>query len=216
MEPTNHSPASGGSNVNPGGSGEIPNKNDPNEAPTSKDSVSYESFKKVLDEKKSVQDRMKSLEDELNKFRSEEKKREEAKLREKEDWKKLLEQREQELTDYKQKFEGLNTQITEGRKLSAVLSQITGEVPDHYLGLISTDDVAVDPETGMPDTASALRVAKEFEKRYPEVIKRRAANGLPANAPQGGNSKLTIDEWKKLPYEERKKNIGRVDTSSLG
>jgi transposase len=187
--------------TNPSGN---PGGNPEDDKDKSKGTVSYDSHKKLLDEKKSL---AKRLED----FEKREKERLDQDLKQKEDWKKLVEVREKEANEFKSKFETLSSEIEQSRKLRSFLGHVSGTVDEHYWPLISLDDIAVDPETGKPDEASVKVAVKEFEKLFPEVIKPKgggpkAPNG-PAAPPAG---KLTHEDWLKLPYAEKKKRLHEV------
>lgn len=190
--------ASGGSDQNPGGKpgGESDDsKND-------KSHVSYESHQKLLDEKKAIAKRLAELE-------KRDKDRETEELKKKEDFKKLLEIRDQENADLKAKLTGLETGIASSRKLRSLLGEINGEVEEQYWQLIDLDQIPLDAD-GKPDAASVKKAARDFEKRYSAVIKKKDDGKMPndpANPPPG---KLTHAEWVKLPYEEKKKRMHEV------
>jgi hypothetical protein len=176
---------SGGDDQNAGGVSEE-NQNDNQDASQSASkAVDYDTYDKAVKQKKAFQAKLAERESELEQLRREKQEREEAELAKKGEYQKLLEQREVELKSEREKLSAIQSQIAESRKLSAVLERVGGEVKKEYWALLDLDSVAIDPDTGMPDEASALAAAKEFEKRFPEVVRRPNQKTLPAGAPHG-------------------------------
>jgi hypothetical protein len=176
--------APGGSDPIPGGDPENkPNSQDPNPADPGEGAprqVSYDSYKKAVDEAKAAKKR-------LDDFERKEKDREEASLKEQGNFKKLLEQREAELKDTQKKLTDLDSKISNSRKLNSVLGAIGSEIPKQYWGLIDLEQIAVDPDSGLPDESSIKKAAEEFRKQFPEVIKTTKGK-LPNDAPGGAGS----------------------------
>jgi alanyl-tRNA synthetase len=186
---------------------------DPNEKPDGQnpegdktpkaDTVAYETHKKLLDEKKKIQERLDSLEKKA-------KESQEAELKEKERFKELYESVTKELESERSRASELTNTINNSKKLSAFLGQIEGEIPKQYWNLIDTD--AIDMAEGKIDEASVRKVAAQFKKEFPEVIKKKAGpNGtMPNEAAGGGTNSLDIEAWKNLPYDEKKKRMKDV------
>jgi len=201
----------GGDAQNPGGSSDQnqDQKNPADETPNDKPkSVSYESYQKVLDEAKKA--KAKAAE-----YERAQKAREEEELKKQGEYQKLLAQREEELAKERKDRQELQDKITDSRKINAFLGAVTGEVPKQYWSLIDLDQIAVDPETGMPDEASVKKAAAEFEKQYVDVVKKPTKGKLPNEAPRGGSASLTYDAWLKLPLKEQRARMKDVDKSTL-
>jgi hypothetical protein len=194
-------PGSGGTGQTPGGASDNPNNNqNPASGAPNPQSVSYESYSKLLDEKK-------KRDEELRALRQRDKEREEADLRQKEDWKKLLEQREIELKDERDKRNVLESRVQTSIKLRAFLGAVPGNVEEQYWPLIDTDQIVLHPETGMPDPATVAKVVKEFEQRYPLVIQKNPNGSLPGDAPRGAQGQLSYEAWLKLPLKDKKARL---------
>jgi hypothetical protein len=200
----------------PGGDDQIPGGNpgdqkddqtDPNPAPP-KGTVAYDTYKKAVDEAKAAKAK-------VAEFEKAKRESEEAALKEQGNYKKILEEREKELKETREKLSGTEKKISDSRKMNAFLGSIAGDVPKQYWSLIDLDDVAVDPETGMPDESSVKRAADKFEKEYGEVIKKPSKGKLPNDAPKGGSAKLTYDAWLKLPVKEQLERMKDVDKSTM-
>lgn len=181
-----------------------------------KDTVAYETHKKLLGEKKRAAEEAETLKKELAEFKKREKEREETELKAKENWKQLLELREKELNEERTKRTSIEEAIMESKKLSAVLESLNGVVDKQYWSLIPTDKVVVDPASGQPDPASLQSVVREFEKNYALVVKpKTGVKGLPNEAALGGSEKLTVSQWKALKTsKEMKEKQHMVDWST--
>lgn len=197
-----NTPSGNDSNI----SDEANDKDNSNKKPDEK-KVSYETYLKVLGEKKASSARLKEFEETA-------KKAEEERLKKDGDWKGLIDAREAEISnlrksleDTSSKFEKLNSRVTNGEKLNSVLTQLGADVPSKYFGLIDIEDVAVNPETGEIDALTAKKVAERFKVEYPEVLKKSVHSGMMGtghgNGVNGGNT-IKHSDWCKLPYDKQK------------
>lgn len=158
--------------------------------------VAYETYKKVLDEKKSFQKR-------LDEFERKAKEQVEAELKAKEQYRELYESKQKELEEIATKLKVKEEETQNYQKMGAFLKGIQGDVPQQYWGLIDLDKILVD-ESGKVDEGSVKKAVRDFEKSFPEVIKRQKT-AMPNDAAAGGNGSLSYDEWLKLPYDEKRK-----------
>lgn len=195
---------SGGANDGSGGAGE----NKPNNSNDGKDTVAFETHQKLLKEKK-------ALADKLAAFEADSKKREEAEALEKQEFKKLYESEKAKAQELEGKYNALNANVTDTRKLHAFMKKVGGEIREDYWGLIDLTQIAMDPESGKIDDGSVARYAKEFEKKHEILIQRPNGGKLPNGAPLGGSTTLTHAEWLKLPLKEQLARMKDVDQSTL-
>ena len=100
-----------------------------------KDTVNYETHRKLLAQRKNDMLRMQEMENQIKSFQDKEKSLEEQKLAEQGEYKKLLELREQEIANLKQKtqeaYENLNQKdkmIQNAHKLDAVYEKLPGKI----------------------------------------------------------------------------------------
>lgn len=168
-----------------------------------KDTVSYETYSKVLGEKKKVAEKLEALEAQL-------KQKVETELKEKEDYKKLLELREKELNESKSKLGEFETTFTNSQKMQAFLKHIPGELEQDYWQLIDLDKITINPDTKKPDEASVMAYAKEFSDKFKKVIQSPVNQKLPNNAVDQTNSNLTYESWLKMPLDEKKKHQKQI------
>lgn len=158
--------------------------------------VAYETYKKVLDEKKSFQKR-------LDEFERKAKEQMEAELKAKEQYRELYETKQKELEEIADRLKVKELETQNYQKMGAFLKNVQGEVPQQYWGLIDLDKIIMD-DSGKVDEGSVKKAVKDFERNYPEVIK-RAKTQMPNDAAAGAKGSLSYDEWLKLPYEEKRK-----------
>jgi hypothetical protein len=194
----------GGTDDSSGGAGE----NKSNNSTESKDQVSYETYQKVLKEAKTAKDRLATLE-------AEAKKREEADLAAKQEFKTLYESAKAEADDLKAKYETLDSGVNNTIKRHAFMKKIGGEISEDYWGLIDLSKIAMDPESRKVDDASVARYVKEFEAKHSRLIERPGTGKLPNEAPRGGSTTLSYDEWLKLPLKEQQERMKDVDPKTL-
>lgn len=166
---------------------------------TPSNNVSYETHRKLLGEKKKLKERLDALERQQHEAAQKD-------LEENQKWKELADLKAKEAGEYKEKYSSLEGQLAEGRKLTAILEALPASVDKKYWGLIDTNDVVFNPETGEVEASSVQAVAKKIQESFPEIISTQRSTGQPAASPAAAPSgSMTIEEWKKLPYAERVK-----------
>lgn len=154
--------------------------------------VSYETYLKVLDEKKRESAKRKELEER-------EKARETKELEEKGEYQRLLAQTREELTKKDQELADIRRNETERLKLASILNAVNGEIDRKFFQFIDLSEVAIDPDTGRPDDMSVTKAVEKLKQTYPEFIRPSNAPRLPADAPKGDTpSQIAESEWRKL------------------
>ena len=158
--------------------------------------ISYDAHRKLLDEKKKVQG-------ELSALQSEKKAREDAEAARRGDFESLLKARDEELAKERGERQQLQSRITTGLKMNAVIESLGGQIDQKWFQLIDVSEVA-QSESGELDQMTVARVAEQLKKQWPEMVK--SVNKLPSNAPQGltaAGSKIAESEWKKLKGKDQ-------------
>lgn len=197
------SPGSSGAPANPSGNVQ-PGNSDHQDLGNPGGTVSYETHRKLLSEKKRRDEELAEARAKADQLAADLKAREEKELREKEDFKKLLEIREKELLETKAEAQKLSSTMAEARKLDAFMRSLNGQVPRKYWGMIDTDSIVIDPSTGNVDEMSVGKAVENFRKEFPEIVQVKGAPiGMPTAAPGGSGGTLTMDQWKALPLKEK-------------
>lgn len=153
-----------------------------------KDTVAYETYKKVMGEKKRDQERLRDTEAKLNEVLGTLKQREEDDLRKKEDYKKLLELKAEEATTFKSKYEQVMEERRTASKLTALLEVLPGKVDKKYWDKLPYDQIIQDDESGEIDELSLAKARDLFVAEYPEIIRTAKGPELPSKSPQSAAS----------------------------
>lgn len=167
------------------------------------DKVAYESYKKLLSEKRKIQT-------ELEKFRSESEKRHEQELQSQAKYKELWESSKQEADQLKEKLSGHEERWNDAIKLNAFHDALgeAKKIDPKYAGFIDTGKILIDPETGRVDPLSAKKEVDRIMGEYPEIIKSTVTNHLPNTSPS--STALKYEDWLKLPAAEMRKRYKEV------
>lgn len=169
----------------------------PPEVKTERETVTLETHRRLLDEKKKTQAKLEEL-------LAKDKEREEADAKKRGDYEALLKSRDEELKSERDKRLGLEATLTTGQKLNAVIDALGGQVDPRWYKMIDVSGVVVNPDTGEVDTLTVAKVAESLKREWPEMV--RGQGRLPAEAPQGsGAGTIAYEEWKKLPLADMKK-----------
>lgn len=163
---------------------------------TLKNTVAYETHKRLLDERKRDLQKLRELE-------AREKEREEADARKRGDYETLIKSREEALKAKETELSEIKQMITVASKKNAVVEALGNNLESKWLKFIDISDVGVNPETGEVDQFSVAKVADAFKKEFPEAF--RKAGVLPSQAPQGlpgGDGKISREEWLKLSHKD--------------
>jgi len=163
---------------------------------------------KVLHEKKNAVERLRKLEDENKSLREEELKRQE-------NYKLLAEEKDKELTELRSKYNEREKLIVDSSKLSAVKKELTklgcdAKYLDKAIKFVNLDNLQYDHDTGV--VAGTMEAAKAVQEELPPFFGNTGV-GVNQSAPAGAPSELTLEGWKKLPYEERKKRQNELYTN---
>jgi uncharacterized protein YhaN len=185
-----------------------------------KDQVSYETYQKLLSQRKKDQERLATLEKEQAELLDRKKQDEEHKLNEKGEYKKIIELRESKISELSSKIselengaKNLEEQLTARKKLEAFLTKLPARLIDKdYLRLVDFDEIIVDPDTREVDNESLDNAVNSFVKKHGRLLETKKT-GMPNDATTAGG-KIDYDAWMKLPYKE-KKNIKWSDIKNI-
>jgi hypothetical protein len=176
-----------------------------------KDVVAYETYQRLLDQRKADQAKLKTFEEKEAELERQRKELEESKLKDEGNWKALLEAREEKLielanqkTEYENKVLMFEQQFQEAAKLQALQEAIGGKFKHKsYYNLVDTDKIIVNPESGEIDQDSVKKYADSFLKEHKELI---AFSKPPVNDRAPGQSgSMTYEEWLVLAKTDPKK-----------
>lgn len=203
-------------NRNPVGDGEGANNpvSNPESSPKGNDQVSYESHKKLLDEKKSLQGQMREMQKQIELFAQREKERETKALETQNNYKELYERTKEEREQLKTQMEARDARILEEMKKREFLSRLGGKLRDpSYMNHVDLSKIIADPKTGEIELDSVENAVQDFKKRHAFLIESSTPINTPTarpgatSAPKNDSSitaekvmrgELSIEELKKL------------------
>lgn len=165
-----------------------------------KDSVTYETHRKLLDEKKKLQAKLAEIE-------NDKKQKEEEELTRKGETQKLLELVKKEAEELRTKLTVKEQREVQAKKLSAVIRSLGSNVDEKWFGVIGQhlDEVVYNPDSGEVEQMSVTAIVEDLKKTWPEMIKKLPV-GMPADAPRGsGQGVIERSEWLKLSAKEMRK-----------
>ena len=172
-----------------------------------KQTVSFATYDKSMKALAKSREREKELEEKYNAVELDRKTKEDAKLHEQGEFKKLLEQREKELTDMKSKLTLKEEQEATSRKLNAFLGKLGGKlVSNDFLTFVDVEKIVINPATNEVDESSITAEVSRYVAKYPTTVNFGKHGSLPADAPGPTNS-INYDQWLKLPVKEKRKQL---------
>jgi hypothetical protein len=152
-----------------------------------KDQVSYETHRRLLAEKKQLAERLASIE-------AERRATVEKEAREKEDFKKMVELRDQELSQIREEYSGLKNQVYHAVKRSTFEEAIGIKIPKQYERLIDYDAIVFDPSTNSVDELSLSKYVDQFKKDFREIMMPQAVPGVSQQAPKGAQPQRSKED----------------------
>jgi len=171
------------------------------EAGAAKDSVSYDSYSKLLNQRKADKLKADALEAKLKELEQSIASKQEEELKEQNKFKELYEKSVKEKEELSQKFMGLNESIVRAEKIHA-FEQAAGAQLKHeaFYSHINLDGIQRD-DSGDIDMDSLNAVVGEFKNTFGEsLFNINTAKTLPSGSPKGvapkGLDALTAAEIK--------------------
>jgi vacuolar-type H+-ATPase subunit I/STV1 len=194
----------GGDSAGPGGSGD-------GEKPKQ---ISYETYEKTLNQEKSLRKRLQETQEKLLVFENEQKTSQEQKLLEEKKHLEFIEQLKREKAEALEKAERLERDQIDFRKLNAAMGLLQEkgiQLESKYLGLLPLDQIQMTDE-GSIDHTSVASAVDSFAKEHPRLTL-PASKFLPNDKTGNSAQKMSVEEWKKLPYKEKQEAMkaGRVN-----
>lgn len=197
----------GGAPQNPGG---IPENKDPQHSEGDK-TVSFESYQKLLKEKKSRDEELRSTRERLSTFEEKEK----AALKEQGKWQEYAQELEGKLKDSETKLSKAartfaSVQVTSQFEAEALKAGCTRT--DALLKLVDINSLVESVDENLRVDPGSLKVEIERCKKEYDFLFAKQAPGFRDTPPPGGKPEgaITYDEWLKLPPDQKKKRLPDV------
>lgn len=179
---------------------ESTNQENSESTPPKNDPVSYETHRRLLDEKKKIQAKLAA-------FEAAQKAKEEEELAKKGEVQKLLDIAKREAEELRIKVKANEEREIQAKKLSSVIRGLGSSVDEKWYGVIGQhiDEVVFNSDTGEIEQMSVTSVVDNLKKTWPEMLK-KTTPGMPGDAPRGnGATTISRDDWLKLSAKDMKK-----------
>lgn len=178
---------------------------------SSKDSVQYETYRKVLSEKKKRDEEILEAKRRLEEYERKEKEREDRELVEANKWQEYAKKKEEEAKTAFEKVKAYEEREIASRKLDRVLSGVGDPIDSKYWGLINIDAVSYDAESGEFDEQSLNSEIQRIKTQMPEIISRQKNANFDPSAPvKNGSSQLDIQKFASMSKQDKKANIDKL------
>lgn len=170
----------------------------------SKDVVSYETFNKLLAQRKKDREKLTNYEKQLEELSGWKKSLEEQESVKKGEYEKILSTYKTENETLKSKLSEVQKSIVDGQKYQSFIDKLPGRLDrSEYLQFVNVEEIAIDPETGVVDEATVQSAVDKFVKNYGKLITPTNTKSLPSHA-QIGQVGTTIKTVKQMSNEELK------------
>lgn len=205
-------PASGsGQDDSSAESGDSQNNATPPEA---EDKVSYETYRKTVDEVKKLKARHREALEKLDSIESAKADAEKQKLKDKEQWQDYAKRIETELTE---KLNAATSKLSEYqerdvyvKKVTAFRKALDGDLDPRFYTFIPVDQIEFLPDSDQVDEMTVTKAVEAFRKENGDLIKKPGGPGLPNNAPGSGSKGIDYESWLKLPAKEMREKLKEV------
>lgn len=165
------------------------------------DTVKHETYARVVSQKKKGDEQIAALSERLAKFEQDAREREESKLRENNEFQKLVELREKELKEVREKAQNLERRFEIGSKLDAFDRALGGKlVHKDYYGFVKVDQIVIDPSTGSIDEMSVAREVERFRTEHARLIEAGQSPKVPASYPQQVAGQMQPSQKDKMAF----------------
>lgn len=161
------------------------------------DQVSYDTHKKVLDEKKKAQKRAEDAEAKLAQI-------EEDRLKAAGDLQKIIDAEKERNKNLQSENESFKKMQERSRKLGAFIKASDTSLDSKWYDMVDVDSIAFKEGTDEIDPMSVTKQVDVFKKRWPEAFK-PVSSMPPPTEPNGNGKVISEDEFKKLKAKEMAK-----------
>lgn len=169
-----------------------------------KDFVKYETYQRIVSEKKKRDEQLGEMSKRVQELEGQQKQRHEQELREKEDYKKLLDLRDKELLDTRSKLNEFSVMQKLEKKAQAFVNAVGGLKKQEYMNLVDFDQIILTDE-GTIDQMSLEKYKDEWVQKFPETLVDKKTPNVPVTSPQSA----------VRPHDDRQALLERITKSNL-
>lgn len=184
-----------------------------------KDFVSHDSYVKAVGEAKRAKEKLAEANARLQEVDQLIKQQKEAKLLEEKNFTELLSQKNSEIERLVAENQNHVKDKLDFRKMNAavgLLQQKGINIDPKYMGLLPIDNILINEESGEVVADSVVNVVESFQKEHPRLVT-PLGKLLPNQKSGQSQNRLSLDQWKKLGRDEKRKALEekRVDHPGL-
>jgi hypothetical protein len=173
--------------------------------------VKYESYSKVLGQKKAADQRLKELESELSEFRAKQKAEEESKMLAEKRHEEFIQRLKQENDQLKNSIAATKGEIANSIKRQAVERELGGFARPEYAQFIDLAAIELN-EDGSPDPSSLAHETARLREDHAHLLKQSIklpASGTPPAFEQGSKGPADISWSDALAEHRQQKTKGK-------
>lgn len=157
-------------------------------------SVSYDSFKKLLGEKKAVAEKARAAEQKAAELEARIAAQEEQKAIQNKEFEKLYQAEKAQRARAEERAQAEAAKHSSFVKKQLFIQAVGGLRKPEYLNFVDLDRVEI-AENGEPVAESLQAYVAEFQSKFPELVKEKQSKaGLPASAPSNKGVPLSEDK----------------------
>lgn len=171
-----------------------------------KDTVSYDTHRKLLSEKKKRDEDYRAAQEEVQRLKDADRARQEKEAKDVDDVRKLLELERSEKLEIKAKLDGQTSMLTEAYKNQAFMKALPGPLPEKYHKMVDLSEVIIDPTTGEADPISVKRATDKFMAEFGELVQIPGKAKIPNQAAQPITN-MSDEVWASMSPKDKKENL---------
>lgn len=176
--------------------------------------VSWDTYEKTVTQEKTLRKKLQDTQEKLLMFENEKRSIEEQKLLDEKKHVDVIEQLRREKAEAQERASRLEQEQKDFRKITAAMGLLQEKgiaLESKYLGLLPLDQIQF-TDDGAIDHTSVAEAVTIFQKEHPRLTAPAKAF-LPNDKPGSSAQKMSVEEWKKLPYKEKAEAMkaGRVN-----
>jgi hypothetical protein len=173
-----------------------------------KETVSYETHLKLLNQRKADQARSQEMAAKLAEFEAEKKAREEADLLAQNKYEELLAKKEEEKNEIANRLNSVTETIIKAEKLEAFQRSLGGELAHRdFEKMINLNSIVYDEAGTLDQESLNLEVARVRETYGDSILKKTNVPSMSGNAPQGARPRGVADLSKAERAELRRQLV---------
>lgn len=145
-----------------------------------KDTVSHDTHKKLLSQRKRDQSVISELQEKLTHFEKLEQDKAQAEAEKRGEYDKVISSYKERMSSLEQENESYKRSISDSIKMNSFLNKLPGKIKkNEYTKFIDLEDIALDPDTGAVEETTLETAVNKFVENYSDLIAHGNQGKLP-------------------------------------